>query len=103
MLPGVERVIKHLHASGVPLAIATSTSRSSFKLKMATHTALLEYFPIVVCGDEVMKGKPAPDAFEAAARALGVDAAHCLVFEDTPSGIQVCCLVKCDTELHTRT
>lgn len=89
VLPGVQRLIKHLHATGTLLAIATSTSRSSFQRKMATHTALQDFFPVVICGDEVKHGKPAPDGFLAAARALGVDPGSCLVIEDAPSGIQV--------------
>ena len=39
-------------------------------------------------GDEVARGKPAPDVFIEAARRLGVDAADCLVFEDAPMGIE---------------
>ena len=39
-------------------------------------------------GDEVARGKPAPDVFIEAARRLGVEAADCLVFEDAPMGIE---------------
>jgi len=42
----------------------------------------------VVCGDEVTRGKPAPDIFLAAARLLGCDPARCVVFEDSPLGIE---------------
>ena len=33
-------------------------------------------------------GKPAPDPFLLAAECLGFDAKHCVVFEDSPSGIR---------------
>lgn len=35
-----------------------------------------------------LRGKPHPDIFEEAARRLGVEAAHCIVFEDAPLGIE---------------
>ncbi len=37
---------------------------------------------------EVENGKPAPDLFLTAAKRLGADPQHCLVFEDAPSGTQ---------------
>ena len=41
----------------------------------------------LVTGDEVARGKPAPDPYLLAAERLGVDPAACLVFEDAPAGI----------------
>jgi len=44
--------------------------------------------PAVLIGaDDVREGKPAPEGYRAAARALGVDPAECLVFEDTQAGL----------------
>lgn len=42
----------------------------------------------LVAGDDVTRGKPAPDAFQLGARRLGVDAARCLIFEDATAGVQ---------------
>ena len=41
---------------------------------------------VVVGGDEVNEGKPAPDVFLEAARSLGVDPSSCLVIEDSENG-----------------
>ncbi len=86
--PGAERLARHLHAHGVPQAVATSSSRGFFELKTTRHRAWFELFHCVVTGDDpsVRRGKPAPDIFLAAAERLGADPAHCLVFEDAPSG-----------------
>lgn len=42
--------------------------------------------PVVVCPDDVERGKPAPDGYLHAAERLGVPIGSCLVLEDAPSG-----------------
>jgi beta-phosphoglucomutase-like phosphatase (HAD superfamily) len=44
-------------------------------------------FEIVVTGEDVINGKPAPDVFLRAAERLSVDAAACVVLEDAPNGV----------------
>ncbi len=86
--PGAERLARHLHAHGVPQAVATSSTRAFFELKTARHREWFALFESVVTGDDpsVKRGKPAPDIFLAAAARLEADPARCLVFEDAPSG-----------------
>ena len=90
-LPGAERLSRHLHANGVPLAIATGSTRASYAMKAAPHQDWLNaVFQRVVCGDdpELALPKPAPDIFLLAAQRLGVEPAGCLVFEDAIAGLQ---------------
>jgi pseudouridine-5'-monophosphatase len=89
-LPGAERLTQHLAAHGVPQALATSSSEHFLQLKTQRHRTWFTLFNTVVTGDdaEVKQGKPAPDIFLTAAKRLGAEPAHCLVFEDAPSGIQ---------------
>lgn len=44
-------------------------------------------FAAIASGDEVQRGKPAPDIFLLAARKLGASPKDCYVFEDSPNGI----------------
>ncbi|KAK8780525.1 hypothetical protein V5799_018132 [Amblyomma americanum] len=70
LMPGAERLVRHLHAHGIPMAIATSSKPASFGLKMSGYRDLLALFHHVVCsgGDpEVKHGKPHPDIFLIAA------------------------------------
>ena len=46
------------------------------------------WFDAVVCAEDYELGKPHPDPFLLAARLLGVDAPSCIVFEDSPTGIE---------------
>jgi sugar-phosphatase len=43
--------------------------------------------PVVICGDETVRGKPDPECFLRAAEALNATPAECTVVEDAPAGI----------------
>ncbi|KAJ3216463.1 hypothetical protein HDU67_009418 [Dinochytrium kinnereticum] len=92
-LPGVTRLIQHLHKHNIPIAVATSSLKQAFDLKTSNKPELFSLFgDNIICGDSprIKAGKPAPDIFFAAAEKLGVDlskgAERCLVFEDAPVG-----------------
>ena len=51
------------------------------------HTKLFSYFEVIVTGEEISNGKPAPDIFLKAARKLDVSITDCIVFEDAVSGV----------------
>ena len=88
LMPGAHRLLWHLHRHGIPVALATSTSRATFGAKMAGHGNLQSIFACVSCGDEVQNGKPAPDCFREAAKKLGLEATECLAIEDAPAGVE---------------
>jgi pseudouridine-5'-monophosphatase len=91
LLPGVERLLRHLHANKIPIAVATSSSKQKFDLKTSLHKPLFELFDVIVCGDdpEVKHAKPSPDLFLTAQKRLGNPPSdNCLVFEDAVNGIQ---------------
>jgi len=85
--PGLFELLALVETLGLPKAVATSTARP-LALKKLTAAGLLTHFSVIVCGDEIAHGKPAPDIFLAAATKLAIDPAHCLVLEDSPAGIQ---------------
>jgi len=90
-LPGAAKLVHHLTKSGIPVGVATSSSTSSFHLKITNHSGLFSLFDHIVKGDDegVKKAKPAPDIFLCAANKLGFGskAEDCLVFEDAPLGV----------------
>ena len=86
-MKGLHALIDRLRQERIPMALATSAPQLNVEHTLA-ELGLAEAFSIIVRGDEVARGKPAPDVFIEAARRLGVDAADCLVFEDAPMGIE---------------
>ncbi len=75
-----------LHVRGARMAVASSSPRRRLDRSLGS-TGLRSFFEVVVGGDEVDRGKPAPDLFLAAAAALGADPASCVAVEDSPAGI----------------
>ncbi|TDL27704.1 HAD-like protein [Rickenella mellea] len=110
LLPGVERLVTHLHGHGIPMAIATASRRAKFVAKTSRLGKVFGLFDgRVVCGDDGKvrpgRAKPCPDIFLTAAREyLGRDVggeevdecnnkeilerAKGLIFEDALLGVQ---------------
>jgi pseudouridine-5'-monophosphatase len=88
-MPGARRLTMHLASHGVPQAVASSSHRRDFELKITQHREWFACFQCVVLGDdpEVKRGKPAPDIFLTAAARIGAVPSKCLVIEDAPSGV----------------
>ncbi|KAL1334343.1 hypothetical protein AAHE18_11G170600 [Arachis hypogaea] len=92
LMPGADRLLRHLNAKGVPIALATGSLKRHFELKTQRHGELFALMHHVVLGDdpEVKQGKPSPDVFLAAAKRFEggpLDPSNILVFEDAPSGV----------------
>ncbi|PSS16469.1 Riboflavin kinase, partial [Actinidia chinensis var. chinensis] len=87
-LPGANRLIQHLHKHGVPFALASNSRRKSIDIKMSNQQVWREYFSVILGSDQVKSGKPSPDIFLEAANKMGVDAIHCLVIEDSLTGVK---------------
>ncbi|KAJ6249504.1 2-deoxyglucose-6-phosphate phosphatase 2 [Anaeramoeba flamelloides] len=88
-MPGAIQLIRHFHKAGIPIVVASGSSTKSLKCKVENR----EWFKTCfgdkwVSGDHVQKSKPDPEGFLIAASKIGVKPENCLVFEDSPSGVQ---------------
>lgn len=83
---GLLELLDLLESRGLRKAVASSTEQPAVNERLAM-TGLLPRFEVVVAGNDVSHLKPAPDLFLEAARRLNVNAAQCLVVEDTPYGV----------------
>ncbi len=85
-IPGAPAFARAALSDGIPCAVASSASAVNIGLALDA-IGLAGAFDVVVDESQVRRGKPAPDPYLAAARALGVDPGDCVVFEDTAPGI----------------
>jgi HAD superfamily hydrolase (TIGR01509 family) len=89
--PDAVRLAAALHASGVRLALASSSKNAEAMLRQLSlpdGRPVLSVFDADLSGAEVSHGKPDPEIFLLAAKALGVRPAECLVVEDAPAGVE---------------
>jgi HAD superfamily hydrolase (TIGR01509 family) len=92
--PGARETLASLRASGVPMALVTSTQRELTEVALGTIGR--EFFQVTVCGDEVDgRNKPHPEPYLKAARLLGVDPGRCVAIEDSPVGMRSAVAAGC--------
>lgn len=86
--PGVRELLGYLGASGIPAAVASSSDRYRVEKNLGL-AGITGSFKSIVSGNDgsVARGKPEPDIFLAAARALGIAPERCMAFEDSRSGV----------------
>ena len=87
-MPGSESLVKKCHQNNIPMALVTSSSSESLKIKTANHK-WINLFSIEVLGDDMLltKGKPSPDPYLLAAKKLNITPQECWAVEDSIAGV----------------
>jgi beta-phosphoglucomutase len=85
LVPGVADFLSSAGAAKIGLASNAEPANIDFVLDGA---GLRERFEVVVDGHQVSRAKPFPDIYLRAAELLGTRPERCVIFEDSPTGIQ---------------
>ncbi len=85
-MPGVAELLRRLQTMRTKLAVASS-ARTSWIEATLRSIGLADVFQAQASGDDVLRGKPAPDIYLLAAERLGVAPAQCVAIEDSPNGV----------------
>jgi HAD superfamily hydrolase (TIGR01509 family) len=87
---GVARLMDEAHAEGIRLAVVTNASRASLAsmLQHSVGDVLRQRLDLVLCGDEGVAKKPAPDLYNTALQRLGIPAGDSVAIEDSQLGLQ---------------
>jgi HAD superfamily hydrolase (TIGR01509 family) len=83
---GLLDLLDWAHREEVPVAVGSSSARETIVARLQ-QAELREALDVIVGGDEVAHGKPAPDIFLLAAKRLGCEPPACVVIEDSDHGI----------------
>ena len=86
-MKGVKEILDFFREEDVPMAVASSSDRKDIEENLRA-AGIREYFRAIVGGDQVEKGKPDPEIFLRAAKALELSPEDCYIFEDSFNGIR---------------
>ena len=87
MKPHAKEYLFALHACGVKLAVATSSTPELYEPVLRSH-GIYDLFHAICTSNEAGYGKVRPDVFLLAAKKLGVPPENCIVFEDILTAIK---------------
>ncbi len=93
--PGALELLTACVEADIPCALVTMSWRRLVDAALVSFPAGV--FAATVAGDEVDRGKPYPDPYLAAARALGVDPSRCVAIEDSRTGVASALSAGCAT------
>lgn len=86
IVPGVAATLAGLRERGIGASIASNSPRARVALAVAL-TGIADQFSAITAVEDVARGKPAPDVFLTALERAGCAAGHCLVVEDSTTGV----------------
>jgi beta-phosphoglucomutase len=92
--PEIPLFLSKLKEKGLLIGLVSGALRSEVEL-ILSKSNLLEYFDVIVAGDEIQSSKPSPEGYLTAIERMKIEhfsinlkPFNCLAIEDTPAGIQ---------------
>ena len=87
-IPGVIAVLDRLDRNGVPWGVASQSPPEYLKHTLSRVGIWHRAAGRVASTKQVVNPKPAPDVYLLACEQIGCDPAHCMVVEDSPTGVR---------------
>lgn len=86
-IPGAKDFLDSLKREGVRMAVVTSSDKTKMSNVYRRHPEFNSLFDRILTSEDFAASKPSPDCYLKGMSALGADAAHTVVFEDSISGL----------------
>ncbi len=87
LINGLDQFIEKAHEQNILMAIGSAAIMDNIDF-VIQNMDIEHYFDVIISANDVEQSKPDPETFLKCAEALSVDPADCLVFEDTPKGVE---------------
>lgn len=85
--PGVNEILTYLKSGGYKIALASST-RKYRVMEHLDKAGITDFFEVIIGGDMIKNGKPAPDIYIEACKKLGTTPENAIAVEDSPNGLK---------------
>ncbi|MET0463014.1 MAG: HAD family phosphatase [Chitinophagaceae bacterium] len=103
LLDGLAEVLAKAKKDGIKMAIGSAAIMFNIDF-VVDELQIRDYFDALISADEVSVSKPDPETFLVCAEKLGAAPENCLVFEDSPKGVEAAARAGMDcaviTSLH---
>ena len=86
-IDGLARIVEILRKRGLRIAVATTAPVKNREFVLDA-LGMKEKFEVIIGDEHVSHGKPNPEIYLSTARKLGVSPNQCIVFEDSPPGVE---------------
>lgn len=87
LIDGLGAFLQKAQAAGIGLAIGTAAPKTNVDY-VIDGLQLHALFPVIIGAEDVIKSKPDPEVFLSAAAGLNLSPEKCIVFEDSPKGVE---------------
>lgn len=87
LIEGLEEMLNKLKAADFPMAVGTAAPPGNANF-VVDNLKLAPYFKGIFHARHVSIGKPHPEIFQKAAESMGLSPEDCVVFEDSPTGVE---------------
>lgn len=87
LIDGLDQFLKWANEQNIQMAIGSAAIMDNINF-VIQNMHIDHYFKAIISANNVQESKPHPETFLQCANAIQIDPAHCLVFEDTPKGVE---------------
>lgn len=87
IVEGIHKFLEILRGNNIPMAVATSAPGENADF-ILSQLSITDYFDAILDSSHVTTGKPDPEVYIKASKALGMKPESCIVFEDSVSGVE---------------
>ena len=87
LLPGLDRFIEEAASNNIKMAIGSAAIMFNIDF-VIDNMNIRHHFGALVSADDVVNSKPDPETWLKCANALQVQPSECIVFEDSPKGVE---------------
>ena len=85
-IKGFKNFLIDIKSKNILVGLASNAIRKNVSM-IVNELEIYDHFDSIICGDEVINGKPNPEMFNETINRFNIDKSECLIFEDSLEGI----------------